>query len=451
MKWPAYPEYKASGIEWLGDIPARWQVWPLKFLAAVIPSNVDKHSKEDETPVRLCNYTEVYYNDKVSNGLQFMPATATSDEIQKFTLRAGDVIITKDSETANDIGRSAYVPDSLPGVLCGYHLSIVRPSPKLLGQFAKLLFDSRYLRAVLETRSNGLTRVGLSQYAIDNLDIPLPPVADQAEILSFLDQQTTKIDALIDKQNQLIATLREDRRATIAHAVSRGLRPDTYLVDSRVEWLGEIPAHWSSSRLRYVIAAIESGTSVNGFDEPVGPDEIGVLKTSCVSSGRFDFEANKTVSEDELDRVSCPLGDDVLVVNRANTPMLVGSAAYVQYGRPNLYLSDKLWQVRFADAAAQFIYYWTQTQVYRSQIIANCVGASSSMQNLAISDFRDMAIALPPPNEQHEIVLFLNAKVERIDALIAKSNQTIATLNEYRSALVNSAVTGKIDVREAVA
>ena len=149
--------------------------------------------------------------------------------------------------------------------------------------------------------------------------------------------------------------------------------------------------------------------------------------------------------------MTCPVRADSLIVNRANTPLLVGSAAYAASDYKNLFLSDKLWQVRFDSALAQFIYYWTQTEIYRSQIVAMCVGASSSMQNLSMVDFRSIALALPPVDEQGAIVSFLVVRTAKIERLINKSNQVIEALREYRSAIITDAVTGKIDVRDAVA
>src|ERR1039458_6870068 len=103
MSLPRYPEYKASGVEWLGEVPGHWDVKRLKRTCHVFPSNVDKKSHEGETPVLLCNYTDVYYNEAITAGMDFMAATAAPDQVAKFTLHAGDTIITKDSETADDI------------------------------------------------------------------------------------------------------------------------------------------------------------------------------------------------------------------------------------------------------------------------------------------------------------------------------------------------------------
>jgi type I restriction enzyme, S subunit len=158
MSIAKYPDYKATDLEWLEIIPSHWQVKRLKQFCDVFPSNVDKKTVQGETPVRLCNYTDVYYNDFVSENLEFMAATATEEQITKFSLKAGDTIITKDSETADDIAISAYVPRDLPGVICGYHLSMVRPKEAVNGAFVKRLFDSTYAKSLMAVRANGLPR-----------------------------------------------------------------------------------------------------------------------------------------------------------------------------------------------------------------------------------------------------------------------------------------------------
>ena len=108
MSFPRYSQYKPSGVDWLGEVPEHWEVKPLKRACLVFPSNVDKKSYESEIPITLCNYTDVYYNEAIIAGMDFMPATASTEQIAKFTLRAGDTIITKDAETADDIASAAY-------------------------------------------------------------------------------------------------------------------------------------------------------------------------------------------------------------------------------------------------------------------------------------------------------------------------------------------------------
>ncbi len=252
MKYQAYPEYKDSGVEWLGELPEHWDVKKLIFIAKVQPSNVDKKTNDGENSVLLCNYTDVYYNDTVNANMECMKASATEEQIKKFTLRAGDTIITKDSEDPNDIAISTYVPEDMVGVICGYHLSIVRPHDKVYGAYIKRVFECDYVRAYFATRSNGLTRYGLGTYPLDNVFYPNPPEKEAANIANFLDHETAKIDTLIEKQQQLIKLLKEKRQAVISHAVTKGLNPNAPMRDSGVAWLGEVPEHWQIKQAKHV-------------------------------------------------------------------------------------------------------------------------------------------------------------------------------------------------------
>ncbi|MCS6774278.1 MAG: restriction endonuclease subunit S, partial [Thermoflexales bacterium] len=251
-----YPAYKPSGVPWLGDIPAHWQVRRLKFVASVFNSNVDKRSEEGETPVKLCNYIDVYNNERITTDLPFMQATASEREIVKFALRGGDVIITKDSEDWRDIAVPALVVEDLREVICGYHLAVIRP---LAGQL-----DSRYLLRCLQSAAvsyqfqiaaTGITRYGLSKQAIGDVVVPCPPLAEQRAITEYLDRETARVDALIARKRALLEQLARWRSAAISHAVTKGLNPDAPLKPSGVPWLGDIPAHWQVRRLKFVAAS----------------------------------------------------------------------------------------------------------------------------------------------------------------------------------------------------
>ena len=211
---------KDSGIEWLGEVPEHWDVSSLKRMCNVFPSNVDKKSHDGEIPVQLCNYTDVYYNETITAGMDFMSATASADQIAKFTLRAGDVIITKDSEEADDIAIATYVPANLPGVVCGYHLSMIRSMGDVTGIFIKRLFEAGYSKACFEVLAKGLTRVGLGQYELDNVKLPLPPLEEQTAIAAFLDHETAKFTTLTTEANRVIDLLKERRTALISAAVT---------------------------------------------------------------------------------------------------------------------------------------------------------------------------------------------------------------------------------------
>jgi type I restriction enzyme S subunit len=206
-------------------LPHGWEWRKLKGVASVQASNVDKKIYEDGRPVKLCNYVDVYYNDEILEDLDFMDATATTNEIAKFTLRAGEVIITKDSESAADIGLSAYVPSDLPGVVCGYHLSILRPVAGLDGRFLKLVLDSAQAKSHFSKRANGLTRMALGQSAIGDLRVPMPPLAEQQRIASEVWSQIKNIDMALSASRKLVSSLRERRSALIAAAVTGKVKP----------------------------------------------------------------------------------------------------------------------------------------------------------------------------------------------------------------------------------
>ncbi|WP_373980677.1 restriction endonuclease subunit S [Achromobacter sp. JD417] len=452
MSLPRYGEYKNSGISWLGAVPSHWEVQRLKYACTVFPSNVDKHSRDDEPAVRLCNYTDVYYNERVTFDMPFMEATASEDQIAKFTLQADDIIITKDSETADDIAIAAHVPEDLPGVVCGYHLSMVRPRAGTSGAFIKRFFDSVYAKAKFAVSANGLTRVGLGQYALDNVELPFPPLIEQTAIAAFLDRETAKIDALIAEQEKLIALLAEKRQAIISHVVTKGLDPHTPMKDSGVVWLGEVPAHWKVLRIKHLVASIEQGWSPQCENFPVdSPDEWGVMKVGCVNGGTFRPEENKKLPQ-ELEPIpaySLKCGD--LLISRANTRDLVGSAAVVEENFDTLMLCDKLYRLKLVNGLCDpaHLAAYLGTPQARSQIELEATGASSSMLNIGQSVILDLPALVPCVEEQRAIQQFLRAESERLDSLNTCVNRTVDLLKERRAALITAAVTGQIDVRKA--
>ncbi|MBM3451136.1 MAG: hypothetical protein FJX78_09205 [Armatimonadetes bacterium] len=229
-----YPAYKDSGVEWLGEIPAHWEVKRLKTFASVQLSNVDKKSVEGEEPVRLCNYVDVYYNDHITSSLAFMPATATREQVRRFELRAGDVLITKDSESWTDIAVPAYVAEDLPGVLCGYHLAHVRPLGGCEGAFLARAFSAVGPRDQFQIAANGITRFGLTGDAVTTSVFAMPPTQEQRVIAAFIQRETVRIDALIGNRQRLVDLVEAQRSALIARLVYRLTEFRTALISAAV-------------------------------------------------------------------------------------------------------------------------------------------------------------------------------------------------------------------------
>jgi len=441
MSFPRYPKYKDSGVEWLGEVPKHWEVQRLKRICHVFPSNVDKKTVDGETPVLLCNYTDVYYNDRIVEDMEFMPATATDDQIAKFTLRAGDTIITKDSETADDIAVAALVPNDLPGVVCGYHLSMVRPREGIRGAFVKRLFDSAYAKSCFAVRANGLTRVGLSQYELDNVEMPVPPPAEQTAIAAFLDRETAKIDALIAEQQRLIELLQEKRQAVISHAVTKGLNPDVPMKDSGIEWLGKVPEHWSVIRMRRV-GEIGQGSA---FPHSIQGQESGELPWFKVKD--MNGPGNEIEMRTADNYVTVKLAEEIrATIFPADTVIFprVGAALLTNKRRILVTRSitdDNVYGFIPANIHPRFLY------LLLLLVDMERLCSPGLVPTVTFSVIKDLYIPLPPPKEQNDIVASVETRLEKLTQLQAEAEHAIALLQERRSALISAAVTGQIDVR----
>ncbi len=423
-----YPEYRDSGVEWLGKIPTHWKVIRLKTMASVQLSNVDKKSKAGQVPVKLCNYVDVYYNDRITAELEFMNATATPEQARRFLLRVDDVMITKDSESWNDIAVPAVVAEDLTDVLCGYHLAQIKPRPDFNGRFLARQFSAIGGRDQFQIAANGITRFGLGGNAIRTGLFPIAPVEEQRAIAAFLDRKTAKIDGLVEREERLIELLQEKRIALITRAVNRGLDPNVPMKDSGVEWLGEIPAHWEMKRLSWLTKCLD------GKRIPLNAEERGRMQ------GGYPYWGTNSI----VDYVDNWLFDEELV--------LLGEdgAPFFDILRPVAFrVTGKIWVNNHAHVLrpqptmdAEFLAHVLNCVDYRAFI------DGSTRDKLTQGDMEGIPIQCPEVKEQRVIAAFLDRKTAKIDALIAKVHQAIDRLKEFRTALISAAVTGQIDVRE---
>ncbi len=438
--WRPYPEYKDSGVEWLGEVPAHWEVRRLKTVASTRASNVDKKSLEGQQPVLLCNYTDVYYNEHITNALEFMSATATPDQIERYALRVGDVLITKDSESWDDIAVPAVVTELLENVLCGYHLALIRPTEEVDGRFLARVFAATGPRDQLEIAANGITRFGLSGDAIRTAVFALPPLPEQQAIAAFLDRKTAEIDGLIAKKEQLIALLREKRAAVITQVVTKGLDAAAVLKDSGVAWLGEVPGHWEVRKIKR-LCLVKRGASPRPIDDPVYFDDDGeyawVRIADVTASERYLLTTTQRLSELGKSK-SVPLEPGELFLSIAAT---VGKPIITKI---KCCIHDGFVYFIGLHENREYLYY-----VFSSGELYKGLGKLGTQLNLNTDTIGDIYLPVPPRQEQNDIVSYLDAHLSRLQGVIAKVEEGILHLREYRMALIPAAVTGKIDVREA--
>ena len=441
-----YSEMKNSGVPWLGEVPEHWEVRRLRNTSAMRVSNVDKHTKDDEHPVRLCNYVDVYKNDRIRSGMAFMRATATADEIERFRLRSGDVLITKDSEAWNDIGVPALVEDTQGDIVSGYHLALLRPFPERVdGGYLFRALQSTAVAYQFHVEANGVTRYGLSHNAIKSLWLPLAPLSEQAAIVRFLDHADRRIRRYIRAKQKLIALLEEQKQAIIHQAVTgqidvRTGQPYPAYKPSGVEWLGDVPEHWDVRRgkrtftPRMELARPDdvqlSATQAYGviaqadYEGRVGRKIVRILRH--LEKRRHvevdDFVISMRSFQGGLERAwvgGCIRSS--YIVLRPSTKLVVGYFGY---------LFKSVGYIEALQATADFI---------------------RDGQDLNFNNFSGVDVPFPPTDEQWRIARGLDDATTGVASAIERSRREIELLSEYRTRLIADVVTGKLDVREAAA
>ncbi|WP_337161207.1 restriction endonuclease subunit S [Vibrio alginolyticus] len=442
-RYKAYPEYKSTDEVWLGDVPSHWRVLKINRLTIVkrgaSPRPIDDPKYFDESGeyawVRIADVTAS--DTYLANTTQRLSPLGASLSVklepdELFLSIAGTVgkpCINKIKACIHD--GFVYFPEYKENTKFLFYIFAAGEAYKGLGKFG--------------------TQLNLNTETVGGIKIGIPCIEEQHKIVNFLDHETAKIDTLITKQEKLIELLKEKRQAVISHAVTKGLNPDAPMKDSGVEWLGEVPEHWTVMRLKHLIKSLESGCSVNAADIPANKNELGVLKTSCVYTRRFRASENKTVVKEDLSRVKCPVRKGAIIISRMNTPELVGASALVDTEANNLFLPDRLWQTIFNEqfeVNPEFLAHFMTVEGFRNQISLSAEGASSSMQNIAKEDYLAINALLPQLKEQAEIVSYIKENEAKFLRLEAQAVNAIELMKERKTALISAAVTGKIDVRD---
>ena len=456
---PPYPAYRPSDVPWLGDVPEHWEVRRLEHVASYRTSSVDKKAEEGETPVRLCNYTDVYYQDRIRAGAgDFMEATASPREIARFGLRVSDVLVTKDSEDWQDIGVPALIEETAADFVCGYHLGIIRAGEELDAGFLFRLMQSGAVNQQLQTSASGVTRYGLPNSAVSDATLPLPPLDEQRAIAAFLDRETERIDALVAKKRQLIERLQEYRTALITRTVTRGLPPDSAraagldpsprLKPSGVEWLGDVPEHWEVQRLEHVAAYRTSSVDkkTEGGEVPVRLcNYTDVYYRDRIRASDGDF-MGATASPREIARFKLVKGD-VLVTKDSEDWRDIAVPALIEETADDFVCGYHLGIIRSGPSLdSMFLFRAMQSVAVNRQLQTSASGVTRyGLPNSAVGE---TVLPLPPLEEQRTIAAFLDRQTARLHELSSKVDSAIERLQEHRTALITAAVTGKVDVRE---
>lgn len=425
-------------------VPGSWQGVALRHVAIVIDC---KHRTvpfvDDGVPVasigEVHGWSVDLSNAKQTTEEEFVAMIEGGREPKE-----GDVVVSRNAT----VGAAALVTGGERFCL-GQDVSLIRCGEKLLPEFLNWLFRSPIVADQISSESIGATFSRINVEQIKALLVPLPPLALQRATASWLARSVGAVDEVLAAKQRLLDLLAEKRKAIIATAVIRGLEPKVRLRDSGVPWLGEIPEHWDVTRLKFHLNGITQGWSPQCEALPAGPDDWGVLKAGCVNGDTFDAEENKRLPDSETPLAEIEVRPRDVVMSRANTTELVGSAAITPADvRPRLMLSDKLYRlnVNADELLPEFLVHFLRTPSGRFDFERTASGASNSMQNISQDVVRNLWLPVPPQNEQHAIVERIARETVKLDAVRAATERTIALLKERRSALIAAAVTGQLDL-----
>ena len=440
MSFPRYPAYKDSGVEWLGEVPAHWDIARLGSLTSKIGSGktpgggADVYSEDGVLFLRSQNVHDA--------GLALEDVVYITSEIDAemsgSRVRPGDILL---NITGASLGRSCLVPDRFPPANVNQHVCIIRLSNPALSPFVSAMMKSAAMKAQFAASQNGAAREGLNYAQIAGLVLPIPPADEQVDIVRFLTEESKCETTLIELFRSVIELLAEKRQAVISHAVTKGLDPHVAMKPSGVEWLGDVPAHWQIRKLSRAFASIGSGTTPRSDAREYFDDgDIPWINTGDLNDG-YLVDCEKRVTELALE----------------DYPSLKthpkGSLAIAMYGATIGKVAITRFDATVNQACCVFSGGESVTEEFllyafvglRKHLVSLATGGGQP--NISQEILRNFRIAAPDVRAQQRIVEHLTSFVNDSDALISKAHAAIALLQERRSALISAAVTGKIDVR----
>jgi|LakMenE01Jun11ns_1017448.scaffolds.fasta_scaffold9936226_2 type I restriction enzyme S subunit len=438
MSFPRYPAYKPSGVEWLGEVPEHWE---LKRISSLYREVVEQGS--DELPVLSVSIHHGVSDSELSEEEMDRKVTRSEDRSKYKRVTPGDLVYNM-----MRAWQGAFGTVCVEGMVSPAYV-VARPTSNVPSTWIEYLLRTDPAISEIKRFSRGITDFRLRLYwdEFKNLRVCLPPSNERGVLLRFLDRETAKIDALIAEQQRLIELLQEKRQAVISHAVTKGLNPDAPMKDSGVEWLGEVPEHWEILELKRLK---KEGSSITYGIVQAGPhidDGVAYIRTSDMAGDRLILETCQRTSmeiDESYARSKVEAGDLVIAIRAT-----VGKVLEVPIELHGANLTQGT--AKFSPGArvdARFIKASFEADYCQSQIMSSAKGAT--FLEITLDALRRLKIAIPPLDEQEEVVEFLAGATSRLGDLLLAAQQTITLLQERRSALISAAVTGQIDVRGLV-
>ncbi len=447
-----YAEYKESGLPWIEQVPAHWDVRKPRHIGTLLKGVGGTREDAVSAGVPCVRYGDLYTTHTyfVRRPKAFIhPNRATG-----YTpLQYGDVLFAASGETLEEIGKSAV--NLIEGAaVCGGDVIVLRPSVPVHAPFLGYVMDCHPSASQKATMGRGTTVKHIYPDELKHLLFPFPPVSEQAAIVRFLDWANGRLERAIRAKRKVIALLNEQKQAIIHRAVTRGL-PSTGsgqatpvpLKPSGIPWLGAIPQHWQVRRLKFVASRIVDCLHATPRYSDSG--NYPAIRTADISPGVVHVARAKRISSADYMRWTARLepGEGDILYSREGERF--GIAACVPPG-VRLCISQRMMAFRIGeDDCADFVMRLLNSQSTYGQALQDVMGATAPHVN--ISTIRNYFLALPQKQEQEAIVLHIKSETSPIDIAISRLEREIELLREYRTRLIADVVTGKLDVREVSA
>ncbi len=433
-----YDNYKPSGIDWLGDIPEHWELKRLKFFAKVNSSlSSFEINKSSDDEVVFLPMERVSESGKINQELRKRISEVTSG----FTyFERGDVILAKITPCFEN-GKGALLEDLETKFGFGStEFHTLRASEAVSSKLLFFITKCHSFRAIGEAFMSGSAgQKRVPSDFVKDFPIAIPPLPEQTAIANYLDEQTAQIDRLVVNKERLIELLKEERLGVINQAVTKGINPNVVLKPSGIGWLGEVPEHWRTKRLKF-IARIKYGL---GQPPNQNVDGLPLIRATNIERGKIVEKNLIYVDPDDI-----PYDRDPIL--KENDIIVVRSGAYTADSAiiPKKYeraIAGYDMVVRTFDADPIFISYCLLSNyVLINQLYLQKLRAAQPHLNK--EELGETFILLPDENEQNHIVQFIEAETSKIDSTIEKIKKEIGLLEEYRTAIISEVVTGKIKV-----
>lgn len=418
-------EMKDSGIEWVGKIPHCWNTSKLKYLGQYINGYAFKPEEWGSKGVPIIRIQDL-------TGSNDNPNYFEGQIDKKYWVENGDILISWAATL------DAFIWNKGKGWL-NQHIFKAVPNRRIINYDFFFWMIKESMKNMNNDNKHGIFMQHVTLSVFNNFTIPMPPLAEQERIAAFLDAECTEIDAVLEKTRASIEEYKKLKQAVITQAVTKGIRGDRPMKDSGIEWIGDIPVEWTASKIKYCTEFAPSCNTSHLSEDSL----VTFTPMECIKNGYFE---NREAHFSALSSSYTQYQDGDIVFAKVtpcfengNIAIMQGLSAGVGFG------SSELFVIRPQSINTEFIFYYLQNDIFKQYACATMTG-TGGLKRVSPTFVRNYSIFIPCNEEQLEIVRYLNEKCSGIEVLIAKKQQYLTEIENYKKSLIYEYVTGKKEV-----